>query len=811
MNRLFFAALLFLPLSAIAAPSVSTHGLCYESGDSDLSPSCSITTPAGTNVKLLVSIVYDRYTAGHDTTSVSYGSATLENSFKEQSTAVDTESHNDVYVFRNLPAGSNTLSVTFNNDSTRASHIYYVFVADAGDVTNANTGHTAATYNPQLSITTTGNNSELLCFIGGDNQVPRDMQAIAPATMLTSATEGINEGFGSVSHYVGHLSAATPGSYTCQMELDVTWYNSVAWSVVAVEVEEASVGPAVNNASASIDEDESTGSNGNVVYNYDCSPGNGDLDLASAACSYSESSDVCGIFGINGSTGVVTRTAPIDYEATTSCDLVVDVTSPNGSAQSTLTVSINDINDESPVVSSCNVSISPTTLYIMDLAARTSDADLGDTHTYNLQTGNGISISTDGKVDRTGSLSPGTVNFTARVTDAGGNEITQPCALTVVSATSLVSLDFEQDYSSGAPAGGQPVGTFPASNTIGTGNWLNTTTTQAKNGDQSLAVDLNGPNGIGNECIYDTGLTGGTAYALTGTADASDTTSLRYVDSEGRDLVAEMNGGTIERLYLSTDYKYAEFDVVAIENENATNDALVLALASNTASGRETLQTNDTVSINADCPNGVRRRDNNEAIHIWGGLSNLGYGETLVKGYHFYIPSSATHPTVTMKLSYQDGIELNYRPGSQSLEVNANNIGGTAAMFVGSVTLDEWCYVEMVMTTESSQDAGDGLFQAYFGCGDTRAYEPSLNLQTADYHKEGDVGFWGATQRNGQTLMGNYQSFSDSSGIGVYFDDYFMHTGARLGQGVIAASSGGSNDQPSFNGFMLPLFRSSAL
>ncbi len=168
-----------------------------------------------------------------------------------------------------------------------------------------------------------------------------------------------------------------------------------------------------------------------------------------------------------------------------------------------------------------------------------------------------------------------------------------------------------------------------------------------------------------------------------------------------------------------------------------------------------------------------RRSDCNRAINYLLNVrdSDVDYGETLSRRFYIYMPSQATLPDVTFKLSYTAW----QRPGTSSqnaklklstqrdLQITLNAPDGENIVVRNSnAQRDTWVYFEELFIRESAPGASDGTYRVYMG----PATAPFSELLTPIFERN-DVQM-GVLRT--ASIMGNWQHFVEVTGA-VYVDD----------------------------------------
>ncbi|MCW3785733.1 cadherin domain-containing protein, partial [Plebeiibacterium sediminum] len=156
--------------------------------------------------------------------------------------------------------------------------------------------------------------------------------------------------------------------------------------------------PVISNASATIAENAS---NNSAVVNIDDDNTSSDLDADGETISYSiTAGNGDGIFGINSSTGAITvvNNSKLDYESTTSYSLTVQATDGTNTDNATVSISVSNVNDNSPVISNASATIAEnasnnSAVVNIDDDNTSSDLDAdGETISYSITAGNGDGI-----------------------------------------------------------------------------------------------------------------------------------------------------------------------------------------------------------------------------------------------------------------------------------------------------------------------------------------------------------------------------------------------------------------------------------
>ena len=140
--------------------------------------------------------------------------------------------------------------------------------------------------------------------------------------------------------------------------------------------------PLVVNATINVNETSVTGTEIHTVEATDAD--------ANSTLSYSiVSGNTSNTFNINSATGIIQTASSLDYESTTDYSLGISVTDGENTGTGTITVLINDENDELPVVSNASAEINETaSLNTELLTVQASDADAGTNLTYSITGGN---------------------------------------------------------------------------------------------------------------------------------------------------------------------------------------------------------------------------------------------------------------------------------------------------------------------------------------------------------------------------------------------------------------------------------------
>ncbi len=172
------------------------------------------------------------------------------------------------------------------------------------------------------------------------------------------------------------------------------YFDNLSWTNAALPVTNAA--PTFNSSTtASIAENTSTST---TVLDVNADDGDGGSNDANVT--YSLSGTDAGDFDIDGSSGVITFTSSPDFENPTDDDtnndyeLIVtadDGGSSNNTASQDITITVTDANDPPTDISlsSNNIDESATGVNANVGSLTTTDADVGDTHTYTLVAGTG--------------------------------------------------------------------------------------------------------------------------------------------------------------------------------------------------------------------------------------------------------------------------------------------------------------------------------------------------------------------------------------------------------------------------------------
>ena len=149
--------------------------------------------------------------------------------------------------------------------------------------------------------------------------------------------------------------------------------------------------PVITDATVAINENSA---NGTVVY--DLNDGGNDTDADGQALTYTiTAGNGAGGFALNAATGVISvaNSAVLDYETTTSFVLTVQASDGSASDTADITINLNNLNDNAPVITDATVAINEnsangTVVYDLNDGGNDTDAD-GQALTYTITAGNG--------------------------------------------------------------------------------------------------------------------------------------------------------------------------------------------------------------------------------------------------------------------------------------------------------------------------------------------------------------------------------------------------------------------------------------
>ncbi|XP_033745650.1 LOW QUALITY PROTEIN: protocadherin Fat 4-like [Pecten maximus] len=348
-------------VSLAESSSVSTAVTTYAATDTDASPH-DITTYAITAVSNSGSAYFNI-----DATT---GSITLAKTMD-----YDTTTSYEITVTATdggglVGTGTVTLSVTNVNDNTPAcpssSYTFTLAETSASGTTVTTLACTDGDTGASLAYTITSGNGDS-CFSLGS----------ATGILITSCTLDYDTGSQSYSLAV-EVSDGTLSS-TATVDVVLTAENdnnpTFASNPTVSLAESTSVGTAVTTYTASDD---------------DLSP----HDVVSYAISAVTNSGTS-VFSIDSTSGSITLSSSLDYETTTSYVITVVATDGGGTTVTgSVTVSVTDVNDNSPIFSpsAYTVEIAESTSASATVVTTTcADADAADTITYSIASGNSAS------------------------------------------------------------------------------------------------------------------------------------------------------------------------------------------------------------------------------------------------------------------------------------------------------------------------------------------------------------------------------------------------------------------------------------
>lgn len=211
----------------------------------------------------------------------------------------------------------------------------------------------------------------------------------ASDTATYSITGGSDASFFSINPTTGVLSFNSPPDYETpldanpnnvyRVEVTVTDSGNLTDSeLLFVQVQDVNDEIPVITSPSSFSVDEGTTSVGTVTAT--------DAD-ANTTITFSITGGAdAGSFSIGSSTGVLTLNSAPDYESKTSYQVQVTASDGTNSSAQMITVNINDLNDESPVITSPNSFSVPENQTSVGTVTAT-DADAGDSVTYSITGG----------------------------------------------------------------------------------------------------------------------------------------------------------------------------------------------------------------------------------------------------------------------------------------------------------------------------------------------------------------------------------------------------------------------------------------
>ncbi len=295
---------------------------------------------------------------------------------------------------------SSTGAITVVNNSkldyeTTTSYSLSVQATDGTNTDNATVTVTVTNVNdnsPEISnatatIAENAANNTAVVNIDDDN-TSSDLDADGE-TISYSITAGNGDGIFGINSSTGAITVVnnskldyeTTPSYSLTVQAtDGTNTDNATVSISVTNVNDNS--PVISNASATIAENAA---NNTAVVNIDDDNTSSDNDADGETISYSiTAGNGDGIFEINSSTGAITvvNNSKLDYETTISYSLTVQATDGTNTDNATVTVTVTDVNDNNPVLSASDKSVSEGTTAVETVSA--TDADAGDSKTYSI-------------------------------------------------------------------------------------------------------------------------------------------------------------------------------------------------------------------------------------------------------------------------------------------------------------------------------------------------------------------------------------------------------------------------------------------
>lgn len=355
---------------------------------------------------------------------------------------------------------------------------------------------------------------------------------------------------------------------------------------------------------------------------------------------------------------------------------------------------------------------------------------------------------------------------------------------------------YNNDFESPVDFSPKPVwGISPAFEELyGSGNNFETTQTASHSGTSSLKFDYNGRNGMCNLCGFTT------VVHKTGVDD-----SLSFIAETGEDLTADPTLAQKGRVVINKTDGYSKWEILSVDNENATRDKLTLKKLNDGILGNPAaFNSGDDVFIARHC--GVdgtavnnrpeRRADCNKVIAFM-------YGHEVSKGVSVQLDDQSIFRRVYLKqeiASRSNHQKLRYwRPqtalitligqttnGETTPQVaGLNNFGGgniykpsLGNMADVKFERGKWYYVEEEFHTESSLDAADGYYRLWFAeAGSPEETDPVASLAL-------EVTGLTITPVRQQTLWGNIQHTTHTIGV-WYMDDLAISSDTKIGPLVI--------------------------
>ncbi|MEQ9407094.1 MAG: cadherin domain-containing protein [Fuerstiella sp.] len=336
-----------------------------------------------------------------------------------------------------------------------------------GTEQTANSPTTGEQYAPDIAMDANGN--FVIVWDGqttteSDDGVVGRQYALPPSPLTFSTGDGIADNFIRFQGSLANINAALDGmvftptpSFTGVATVNVNTYDMGNSGPGGPKSDNDNITINVNGANTPIgsvsDSDASTNEvaeSATVGAAVGITASATDPD-AGDTVTYSLANDASGLFTINGTSGVVTVAASLDYELATSHNIVVRATSSDSSSSTQgFTISVNPVNDNNPVITSngggaaAAVNVTENTTSVTTVAA--TDADLpaqtlvysisggADAATFNIDGGTGVLtfIAAPDFESPTDVGGDNVYDVQVQVSDGVGGVDTQDIAVTVV-------------------------------------------------------------------------------------------------------------------------------------------------------------------------------------------------------------------------------------------------------------------------------------------------------------------------------------------------------------------------------------------
>jgi len=327
----------------------------------------------------------------------------------------------------------------------------------------------------------------------------------------------------------------------------------------------------VNAASNTVAENASIGAVVGITANAT------DADATTNTITYTMDNSAGGLFAINGSTGVVTVAAALDYETATSHSITVRATSADGSfATQTFSIAVTDVNESGvSAISDTNattdfVAENSANGTVVGITAFATDADGTDIVSYSLDVNAGGRFAIDsvtGVVTVAGAINceaAGTYNITIRATSADGSLSSQTFAIAIVDIN---------EFGVTAPTDSNAAGNAVDENVaIGTVVGIMANATDADATTNTITYSLFNNDGGNFNIDTNTGVVTTAAALNRETLGASRSITVRATSADG---------STADSVFTININDINEFNVGSVTDSNATANTI----AENSANG----------------------------------------------------------------------------------------------------------------------------------------------------------------------------------------------------------------------------------